>query len=516
MTRWSTAKARFWVGCPATTGRDSPRPAPITASCGAIPARSSCSWARNSASRREWDFNRALDWHLLDQPLHRGLRDCVRDLNRLYRRDPGASMRATAKPRASAGSCRTIGTSRSSPGCASAPPRIAPVAVISNFTPVPRHGYRIGLPAAGVWREIFNSDAPAYGGSGQGNLGRVTAPGFALARIPRLGRGHDSAAGDRHVPTRGRIEPMAASHSHDRAPCSSRHGLCARRRPRQPADGADRQARQARGLFRRQVADHRFRAVECAQFRHPPHRRRDAIQGPQPDPPSAARLELLPAGAQRELRHPAGEPARVGGALVSRHRRRRLPEYRHHRELRRRSYIVLLAGDHIYKMDYERMLQQHVDRRRRCDGRLHRGAARRRRPASASCMSTRTTASSPSWRSRPIRPACRASPERSLASMGIYVFEHELPVRATAPRRRRSQLEPRFRQGHHPPAGRRRPRPWRITSRAPAFAPRRKHPPIGAMSAPSMPISRPISTSPMWCPTSTSTTRTGRSGPMPR
>jgi len=47
--------------------------------------------------------------------------------------------------------------------------------VVSNFTPVPRHGYRIGLPQAGRWREIFNSDSQAYGGSGQGNLGQVTA-----------------------------------------------------------------------------------------------------------------------------------------------------------------------------------------------------------------------------------------------------------------------------------------------------------------------------------------------------
>ena len=69
-----------------------------------------------------------------------------------------------------------------------------PVAVLSNFTPVPRHGYRIGLPAAGVWREIFNSDAPAYGGSGQGNLGQVTArdspshgfPASAEVTIPPL------------------------------------------------------------------------------------------------------------------------------------------------------------------------------------------------------------------------------------------------------------------------------------------------------------------------------------------
>ena len=50
-----------------------------------------------------------------------------------------------------------------------------PVLVISNFTPLPRFSYRIGVPAAGRWREIFNSDAREYGGSGIGNLGAVDA-----------------------------------------------------------------------------------------------------------------------------------------------------------------------------------------------------------------------------------------------------------------------------------------------------------------------------------------------------
>ena len=50
-----------------------------------------------------------------------------------------------------------------------------PVAVAVNFTPVPRHGYRIGLPCAGRWREILNTDAAAYGGSECGNAGAVDA-----------------------------------------------------------------------------------------------------------------------------------------------------------------------------------------------------------------------------------------------------------------------------------------------------------------------------------------------------
>ena len=71
----------------------------------------------------------------------------------------------------------------------------APVAVVCNFTPVPRSGYRIGLPHAGRWREILNSDANVYGGSGMGNLGGVDAlaqpshglPASAQVTVPPLG-----------------------------------------------------------------------------------------------------------------------------------------------------------------------------------------------------------------------------------------------------------------------------------------------------------------------------------------
>jgi 1,4-alpha-glucan branching enzyme len=51
----------------------------------------------------------------------------------------------------------------------------APLLSVSNFTPIPRPYYRLGVPIGGVWLEIFNSDAAGYGGSGAGNLGQVTA-----------------------------------------------------------------------------------------------------------------------------------------------------------------------------------------------------------------------------------------------------------------------------------------------------------------------------------------------------
>jgi 1,4-alpha-glucan branching enzyme len=47
------------------------------------------------------------------------------------------------------------------------------IAIVGNFTPVPRYNYQIGVPQGGFWEEVLNSDAPLYGGSGQGNLGGV-------------------------------------------------------------------------------------------------------------------------------------------------------------------------------------------------------------------------------------------------------------------------------------------------------------------------------------------------------
>src|SRR5690606_13063656 len=123
--------------------------------------------------RREWSEGRALDWDLLDRPAHEGMRLLVRDLNRLHRRHPALHAR----------DCEGDGfrwlmadDKRNSVfAWLRLAPDAAPVAVISNFTPVPRRGYRLPLPAAGVWREILNSDATAYGGSGAGNGGEVLA-----------------------------------------------------------------------------------------------------------------------------------------------------------------------------------------------------------------------------------------------------------------------------------------------------------------------------------------------------
>jgi 1,4-alpha-glucan branching enzyme len=123
---------------------------------------------------REWNFAWELDWWLLAQPLHRGLLDCVRDLNRLYCAEPSLHVL----------DCDAAGfrwvIADDSEQSVLAWLRIGaagdkPVLIVCNFTPVPRHGYRVGVPEAGDWAELLNTDALHYGGSGIGNLGRVTA-----------------------------------------------------------------------------------------------------------------------------------------------------------------------------------------------------------------------------------------------------------------------------------------------------------------------------------------------------
>ena len=121
------------------------------------------------------------------------MQSLIRDLNRLHR-----ELRALhARDSDRGGFAWIIGDDRDQSvfafarfGDAGDPPVVA----ISNFTPEPRHGYRVGLPHAGRWREILNTDAAVYGGSGVGNYGRVEAhatpshglPASAAITLPPL------------------------------------------------------------------------------------------------------------------------------------------------------------------------------------------------------------------------------------------------------------------------------------------------------------------------------------------
>ncbi|WP_232437151.1 1,4-alpha-glucan branching protein GlgB [Burkholderia ubonensis] len=119
------------------------------------------------AQSSEWNANASLDWHLLQYPLHRGVRQFVRDLNAVLRHEP-----ALHEVDFDAHGFEWIAADDRDNSVFSFVRKAADgdcVLVICNFIPVPRHQYRIGVPRPGRYREIVNSDAACYGGSGVGN-----------------------------------------------------------------------------------------------------------------------------------------------------------------------------------------------------------------------------------------------------------------------------------------------------------------------------------------------------------
>jgi 1,4-alpha-glucan branching enzyme len=126
------------------------------------------------AQEQEWSHERSLDWHLLERPEHSGVQALVRDLNRVYRAEP-ALWELDFEPQgfswleANDAAANTLAFARFSRD------RRRVVVCLCNFSPIPRPGYRVGLPHAGRWREIVNTDSAFYGGSGVGNLGAVEA-----------------------------------------------------------------------------------------------------------------------------------------------------------------------------------------------------------------------------------------------------------------------------------------------------------------------------------------------------
>ena len=141
----------------------------------------------------EWSEGRSLDWWHLDDEMHRGIKDMLRDLNALYRATPALWQRDSEPAGfqwidADDAEHNVLSFLRFDDAG-------SPVAVIINFAGVPHEGYRLGLPRGGAWDEILNTDAEAYGGSGVGNLGRVETQSVshrgwqhcADIRVPPLG-----------------------------------------------------------------------------------------------------------------------------------------------------------------------------------------------------------------------------------------------------------------------------------------------------------------------------------------
>jgi 1,4-alpha-glucan branching enzyme len=125
---------------------------------------------------REWNHDTSLDWHLCQDPAHARLQRWVEDLNQLYRREPGLYELDTHPAGFEWMDCND--TLLSVVSCLRRGRSTGDLILsVCNFTPVPRLNYRVGAPRGGFWREVLNSDAPDYGGSGYGNLGGVeTAP----------------------------------------------------------------------------------------------------------------------------------------------------------------------------------------------------------------------------------------------------------------------------------------------------------------------------------------------------
>ncbi|WIB25214.1 1,4-alpha-glucan branching protein GlgB [Curtobacterium sp. MCSS17_015] len=143
------------------------------------------------AQPSEWSEANGLDWWLLDDPGHRGVQDLVAELNRVYKDNPALWTHDATQdgfewleggdaPHSTLGFLRKAGDER--------------IAVFVNFSGVPVE-HRFGLPTAGTWNEVLNTDASAYGGSGVGNLGAVQAedvpwagrPASANLVVPPLG-----------------------------------------------------------------------------------------------------------------------------------------------------------------------------------------------------------------------------------------------------------------------------------------------------------------------------------------
>ena len=130
------------------------------------------------AQPREWHHDRSLDWHMLDEPTHAGMKRYVQQLNQLLKTEPalyqtdfdGRGFRWIDCSDNENSVVALMRTARDPEDF---------IVMVFNFTPVPRHHYRIGVPSAGYYAELMNSDASIYGGSDLGNAGGVQSDAVA-------------------------------------------------------------------------------------------------------------------------------------------------------------------------------------------------------------------------------------------------------------------------------------------------------------------------------------------------
>jgi 1,4-alpha-glucan branching enzyme len=122
----------------------------------------------------EWNHDRSLDWHLADYAPHSGMQKWLKDLNALYASEP-AMHELNCSPEGFEWIDANDSQQSVTAFLRKGPRPEDAVLVVCNFTPVPRRGYRVGVPRGGFWKEMLNSDASAYWGGGIGNLGGMDA-----------------------------------------------------------------------------------------------------------------------------------------------------------------------------------------------------------------------------------------------------------------------------------------------------------------------------------------------------
>ena len=129
----------------------------------------------------EWQEDKSLEWHLLDYPLHQGMQTLVGDLNRLYIQDNALHEHDFDQRGFAWVDCHDA------PQSVLSYLRLSDddfVIVALNFTPLPRHNYRLGVPKAGQYKEVFNSDSEYYGGSNVGNAGLIETDDLPWMNLP--------------------------------------------------------------------------------------------------------------------------------------------------------------------------------------------------------------------------------------------------------------------------------------------------------------------------------------------
>ena len=184
----------------------------------------------------EWNHDRSLHWRELDFAPHRGVRDLVAALNRLYRDDP--AFRLDADPRGLWIDCDDASNSVISYQRRNGDDYAI---VVLNFTPVPRHQYRLGVPESGAFVELLNTDSSYYGGSNLGNAGRcVSEPIACMGHADSLVLTLPPLAAIVLKPARAARESDPVASSASTCVHSKRHRQFPRLRPRACSSDDDR------------------------------------------------------------------------------------------------------------------------------------------------------------------------------------------------------------------------------------------------------------------------------------